>query len=446
MKKILFVLLAVASLQVTAQEKPKVTSAIIAYRANELAEAKQFIDEATEIIDGKSQAEWNSKIMVKFYYNKALIYSKIAASSDESVSNLDKNANMVAAQSLVDLVNYEKQLPKPKYTDDAFMEIPSIAYNFLVAAGQAYEMEDFDAAYDGYINAFEFKNNEAFGANASLDTNLLFNAGIIANQAGNVEAAIEIFERCLALDYKGIQFTATSIATGQVKGYPTKADMEREVKIGLATDPQIGEDQRPSIYISLLNAYKSLGNTEGYENALTRARAAFPENKTLLDVQLQTYLDKKDYDGALANLDEAIAKNPDKAIYPFVKGTILQTQLKNYEAALAAYSEAIALDSTMSDAWYMCGLVYVDKANELSEQINNLGLNENRKYEKLKAQQKDVFIESMGFFEKAFSINPKDIDTIRALQEVYRKTGDYQKSMDMQKLLDDMSTTGGVSE
>ena len=71
-----------------------------------------------------------------------------------------------------------------------------------------------------------------------------------------------------------------------------------------------------------------------YESTLAEARNLYPENKDLLDIQLQAYLDKKDYIGALTNLDEAIAKNPDKGIYRFVKGNILQTELKDLDAAL----------------------------------------------------------------------------------------------------------------
>ena len=51
------------TLGLSAQEAPKVTSAIIALRGNELVEAKGFIDEATDIIAGKNQAEIKEKIL-----------------------------------------------------------------------------------------------------------------------------------------------------------------------------------------------------------------------------------------------------------------------------------------------------------------------------------------------------------------------------------------------
>ena len=423
------------SLGLSAQEAPKVTSAIIALRGNELVEAKGFIDEATNIIAGKNQAEIKEKILSKFYYNKSLIYSKIAASPDAAIKALDENANDVAAQSILDLIKFESVAKKQPYTDDAIQNIPNIAYNYLIEASAAYEAQDYEGAYNGYMSAFELKKNELLGEFSNLDTGLLFNAGIIAGQSGNVEASVDAFRSCLDLGYTGVTFTATDIL-GNPKQYPNKAAMEEDITAGLATDPVVGEDVRPSVYISLINAYKKLEDETKYNQTLSEARAKYPENKDLLDIQLQSFLDNKDYDGALANLDEAIEKNPTKGIYHFVKGNILQTELKDLDAALTEYKRAVELDSTLSDAMYMCGLVYIDRANEITEQMNNLGLNETRKYNALKDKQKGVFEESLQYFEKSYEMNPEDMDIVRALMEVYRKVGDYQKSMDMKAVLE----------
>ena len=436
MKKVLVALTMTMTLGLSAQEAPKVTSAIIALRGNELVEAKGFIDEATDIIASKNQAEIKEKILSKFYYNKSLIYSKIAASPDAATKALDENANDVAAQSILDLIKFESAAKKQPYTDDAIQNIPNIAYNYLIEASAAYESGDYEGAYHGYMSAFELKKNELLGEFSSLDTGLLFNAGIIAGQSGNIEASVEALRSCLDLGYKGITYTATYVTSGSPQQYPNKTAMENDLELGLATDPVVGDDVRPSVYISLINAYKKLEDEENYTLTLSEARANYPENKDLLDIQLQSFLDNKDYDGALANLDEAIEKNPTKGIYHFVKGNILQTELKDLDAALTEYKRAVELDSTLSDAMYMCGLVYIYRANEITEQMNNLCLNETRKYNALKDKQKGVFEESLQYFEKSYEMNPNDMDIVRALMEVYRKVGDYQKSMDMKAVIE----------
>lgn len=435
MKKLLFAVLTFATLAVQAQEAPKVTSAIIALRGNELVEAKGFIDEATTIIEGKNQSEIKEKIMSKYYYNRALIYSKIAGSPDAEVKALADNANQVAAESILDLLKFESTLKKPRYSEDALREVPTIAYNYLVEAGAAYEAGDYGGSYNGYMAAYDFKKNELLGEFAQLDTGLLFNAGIIAGMAGDQESSVNAFRTCLDLGYTGITYTATYAATGEPKQYPNKAAMEQEIELGLASDPVIGDDVRPSVYISLINAYKKMENAEMYDATLTEARGLYPENKDLLDIQLQAFLDKKDYEGALANLDEAISKNPGKGIYHFVKGNILQTELKDLDAALAEYKAALEVDPENSDAMYMCGLVYIDRANKITEEMNSLSLSESRKYDALKKKQKTVFEESLTYFEGAREMNKEDLDIVRALAEVYRKVGNYEKSMEMSELL-----------
>ncbi len=435
MKKLLLAVLTFATLSVQAQEAPKVTSAIIALRGNEIVEAKGFIDEATTIIKGKNPAEIKEKIMTKYYYNRALIYAQIAGSPDAAIKVLADDANSVAAESILDLLKYESTLKKPRYSEDAIREIPNIAYNYLVEAAAAYEAGNYVASYNGYMAAFDFKKNEWLGEFAQLDTGLLFNAGIIAGMSGDQESSINAFRTCLNLGYTGITYTATYAASGQPKQYPNKAAMEKEIELGLASDPLIGEDVRPSVYISLINAYKKMENAEMYESTLTEARGLYPENKDLLDIQLQSFLDKKDYDGALANLDEAIAKNPGKGIYHFVKGNILQTELKDLDAALIEYKAALEADPENSDAMYMCGLVYIDRANKITEQMNSLSLSESRKYDSLKRKQKGVFEQSLSYFENAREMNPEDLDIIRALAEVYRKVGNYEKSMEMSERL-----------
>jgi len=435
MKRLLFAVLTFAALTVQAQEAPKVTSAIIALRGNEIVEAKGFIDEATSIIETKNQAEIKEKILTKYYYNRALIYAKIAGSPDAEIKALSDNANDIAAESILDLLKYESTLKKPRYSEDALREVPNIAYNYLVEAGAAYESGDYASSYNGYMAAFDFKKNELLGDFAQLDTGLLFNAGIIAGMAGDDESGVNAFRTCLDLGYTGITFTATYAASGQPKQYPNKAAMDQEIELGLATDPVISDDVRPSIYISLINAYKKIENSELYDATLTEARSLYPENKDLLDIQLQAFLDKKDYEGALANLDEAISKNPGKGIYHFVKGNILQTELKDLDAALEEYKATLEVDPENSDAMYMCGLVYIDRANKITEQMNSLSLSESRKYDSLKKKQKTVFEESLSYFENAREMNPDDLDIVRALAEVYRKVGNYEKSMEMSELL-----------
>ena len=125
-------------------------------------------------------------------------------------------------------------------------------------------------------------------------------------------------------------------------------------------------------------------------------------------------------------LDEAIATSPDNALYYYVKGDIYLNQKKDQEQALAMYSKAIEIKPDYTDALYMSGFVYFNRAKDISEKINDLPGNKVKEYEALKKDQKELFKQSLPYFEKALEVSPDDVDTLKALREVYYKIGDTE--------------------
>jgi len=423
MKKLLVAVLTAATLMATAQEAPKVTSAIIALRGNELVEAKGFIDEATTIIDGKNQADIKEKIMSKFYYNKALIYSKIAASPDAETKALAADANDVAAQSLLDLLSYEKNTKKQWHTEKAVFEINNILFNYLTAADERYKAEDFLGAYEQYVKVFDFKKNELLGENASIEYEWLYNGAICAGLASEYDKSIEAYVKCLTSGYTGITFSGSNILTGMRVDFSNEEELSKAVSENRVIDPVITEDQRPDMYIRLITMFKSKGDEDSFNEWLQKGRESFPDNKLLIDYELDTYLKKGQSDVALQIIDEAIAKNPDNYLYSYIKGTLLQDALDDFVGARSAYLNAIALNDTISDVHYMCGTTFFDEADIISNKMNKLGMSssDQRKHKAYSAERKEIFKNSIVYFQNAFEINSGDKDVIMGLVQAYRE-------------------------
>jgi tetratricopeptide (TPR) repeat protein len=423
MKKLLVAVLTAATFMATAQEAPKVTSAIIALRGNELVEAKGFIDEATTIIDGKNQADVKEKIMSKFYYNKALIYSKIAASPDAETKALAADANDIAAQSLLDLFAYEKNTKKQWHTEKAILEINNILFNYLTAADERYQAEDYLGAYVQYVKVFDFKKNELLGENASTEYEWLYNGAICAGLASEYDKSIEAYVQCLTSGYTGITFSGSNILTGMRVDFANEEELSKAVSENRVIDPVITEDQRPDMYIRLITMFKSKDDEDSFNDWLQKGRESFPDNKLLIDYELDTYLKKGQNDVALQIIDEAIAKNPDNYLYSYIKGTLLQDALDDFIGARSAYLNAIALNDTISDVQYMCGTTYFDEADIISDKMNKLGMSssDQRKHKAYSAERKEIFKSSIVYFKNAFDINPSDKDVIMGLVQAYRE-------------------------
>jgi len=135
--------------------------------------------------------------------------------------------------------------------------------------------------------------------------------------------------------------------------------------------------------------------------------------------------------GAMRILDVAIQKDPSNKIYHYVKGVVNFDDVKDNKAALASYDKALAIDSAYFDALYMKGVLYVGDANKFTEEMNKLNINQTKKYDALKEEQKNVFAKAKPLFESALKVEPNDMDTLIALKEVYYRLGEYGKSKEM---------------
>ena len=200
------------------------------------------------------------------------------------------------------------------------------------------------------------------------------------------------------------------------------------------SDPQPTEKATPDIYKALVRLYKKTGQTEK-QDILRRGRAAYPSDDFFVKYELQDFLDAKDYDSAMKNLDLAIASDPANGLFYYVKGFIQSSEMDDNQGALISFDKALELDPTNADAMYMKGFIFVDRANDITEEMNKLPLNAKTKYKQKKAEQKAEFEMALPLFEKAFELKPSDADVIRALKEVYYKLDMPEKSMEMNKLL-----------
>ena len=432
MRHTFLLLAAVMGFGLFAQEGPKITSAVIAADRGDLAEAKSYIDEAAQIIGTKDPSEVRNKDLAKFYYYKGLINFRITQSQDPAVKALDPEALDKAAEGFKQLLDFEKKIGKEKYTDETKGQLAYLANAYAQRGIEASGKEDYASAYMDFKRTYDLKKEFELGT----DTSMLYNAALMAQNAGNNEEAINLTEQLIAMNYRGVQFKAKNAETGEEVEFANKRQMEIGVKSGGYNDPKVEGDIRPDLYITAANLYKKEGDTAKYDELVAAGRAKFPENEALLRAELQTFLENKEYDKALVNLNQAIEKDPNNKLFHYIKGYIIQTELKDLDQARAAYAKAIEIDPEYIEPLYMTGLTYVESANAITEKMNALKLNETSKYNALQKEQNGEFEKALPFFEKAHGIDPADKDTLNALKEVYYKLKKYEKAKEIQAELD----------
>ncbi len=439
MKRVLMFLAMATALSTMAQEGPIISSAIIADRNQDLPAAKKYIDEAAAIVNAKPEAEVGYKDMRKFLYFNGKINLAVATSNDAAIQGLDPLALEKAEKSILRSIKYEKELGKEKYLDDSKALMGTLAASYANQGITQSSKNEYAQAYKSFLKTYELKKMD--GVNQT-DTSNLYNAALMAQNAEMYNKAVELNKELIELGYRGFEYKATDAETGDVVGFPNKTLMDQYVAAGAYKDPQvIPNDLRPNYYIAIAGTSMRAGDTATYTEYVTKGRKAFPENPALLTTELDIYIRSKQYDKALVNLDEAIKQNPNdpkSKIYYYNKGIILHTQMSKPDEALPSYSKAIELDSTYTDALYMHGLVYYDKAKAVTERMNELPLNAKAKYDAAKKEQQDMFKKALPYFEKASEAAPEDKNTLLALAEIYRTLKMSDKALETTKKIQSM--------
>lgn len=433
-KSILLVAFLLMGTLVQAQEKPIISSAVIAYNKGAnleaLTEAKMYIDQAKGVIDGKSLAEVNPKQLPKFYFYYGDIYFRIANSQDEAVKALDKDAIEKAEWGYMQLLEYEKNQKKSSYTDKVTINLPYLAGNITNRGINKADAKDYVGAKADFLRVYEMKKQPPF---SETDTSLLYNAAIMAQSFEDKTEAFDLYNQLIEMEYKGLNYSALDAKTGKTVNFRDEKTLQDQLDKGVVVEPKISESILPSLYITNITLAKMLGKKEQMNKLIKAGRTKFPKEKDLILLELQDFLDAEDYDGALNNLQLALEKEPTNALYLYNMGYIYQTKMKNREKGREMYVKAIEVDPNSFDAMYMLGFTYVEDANAYTARINKLGLNETKKFNQLKKEQEDEFKKALKYFELAYNVNPKDKDVLNALQEIYYKLGDIEKALKMKE-------------
>jgi tetratricopeptide (TPR) repeat protein len=419
MKKVLFAAFAGAALLAQAQDGPTISSAKIALNAGDLAEAKKYIDEAKKGIEAIAPEARNPKLMPKYFLYRGDVY--YALFNDPSSKNLETLNEAVAAYS--DLLDYETKLGKVKLGTASQEKLPLLAQAYVqLAEDFNFNQNDKKSAVSAYERAVETRAKVG-----QLDTTNMSYVAYLSAELGDKPKAEAMFKKLIELEYKGIQWTALLAEDGKRYPFPDKATLDMYIKTEKASDPQRSESILVDFYVRLLFMYIEEKRTADFDALIKVARAKFPANDDLLKLELQAYLDREDFAGAIAKLDEALTKEPNNPLYLYNAGFLYHQKLKNTAKGIEYYQKAIAADEKYVDAIYMLGLVYIDESNKFVEQINALPRNATQKqFDELDKKKNAELQKALSYFERSYKVNPKDLSTLEALREVYYKLSKYE--------------------
>jgi len=236
---------------------------------------------------------------------------------------------------------------------------------------------------------FEFSNTVSETAFDSTFVYAVYNSGLCFEKAGDLDKAIEKYTAAAELNY-----------------------------------------QVPDIYVIMVNL---LSNADRTDDALAMAKTArekYPRNKGLILEELNIYLRENRLEEALTNLDIAIEEDGSNEVLVFSKGSVLDN-LGRQEEAQKAYERALEIKPDFYDALYNLGAMFFNNGAEKVNAANEVPPKQQKLYEGLMEEAKQWFLKAKPLFEKAHTLKPDDTSTIRSLRDIYARTGEDEKLMEM---------------
>ena len=176
--------------------------------------------------------------------------------------------------------------------------------------------------------------------------------------------------------------------------FAIQAEMHPEA-IAVLEEMKDGNYEAITVNQFLYQEYVNVQDTANYVRVLQNAVVRFPQEPWFLQNLINHYIFSGQEQEAINYLEQAIAREPNVAQYHLIKGNLNENQ-KNYEAALADFDRALAIDPTMADAEAGKGRVYYNQAVKMNEDAALIA--DAKEYKKALEEMNAMFRQSMPFF------------------------------------------------
>jgi tetratricopeptide (TPR) repeat protein len=368
---ILFALL-FATIGVFAQ-KGKVTSAKSYKDAGNLDKAVALIEETIDASNPKTESSIN---WPGTWEARGEIYQAVFETKDENYKKLSNDPLTVAYDSYLKALSLDE---KDKFSKSVKIKLTLLISDLTNQAVAAFNEENYEKALKSFEQIMSIEQTPTFKADDpnSVDTVIIFNAGLAAYNAQKYDKAIEFYKNAAKYKYNGAR-----------------------------------------TYQLISSSYLLKKDTVGALDVLKEGLKEYPANGTILVEVINIYLNSNKVDDALKYLDIAIAQDPKNSSYFFAKGTLFD-KLQKTDEATESYLKAIEYKDDYFDAYYNLGALYYNKGVKQVDVANAIPSNQPEKYEIEKDKADVEFKKAIPYMEKAHEINPTDKFTMESLKTLY---------------------------
>ena len=386
-RKILLILFCTFFCTILVAQKHNIVNASIALKNENFSDAKKYIDEAFF-----NESTSNS---AKMWNYRAPIYLQIALKEPK----LDNDAIIKATEAHIKCLQQDKKgrviVRKWTNKEDVLAGIVQCAYKLFNLAIEDFNTGNYERAIKLYSTIFDVipfdEENQLKRGNISKET-ILYNS---------------------------------FFASKKMKDNTTSKNLLQQL-----VDMNFNE---PAIYIHMSNIFIEEDNIDQALNYLSIGRDMFEEDQSLINTEINLYIQLGRTSELIVKLGEAIELDEENDLLFFNRGTMYD-QNGDFSNAERDYLTSLELNSSSFGANYNLGALYFNTGVETNNKANSTS--NNSSYKKLKKQADLSFSKALPYLEYAYEINSDDRNTLLSLKQLYYLKGDYKKSEQIKKELD----------
>ena len=354
-------------------QKGKVTSALSYKETGKLDKAVEAIEETIDASNPKTEG---SVTWPRTWEVRGEIYQAVFQSKDENYKKLSNDPLTVAYDSYMKALQLDD---KDRFSKSVKIKLTLLIGDLTNQAVAGFNEEAYEKALKSFEQIMAIEQTPVFKADDpnSVDTVIIFNAGLAAYNAQKYDKAIEYYKQAAKYKYNGAK-----------------------------------------TYSLIANSYFQKKDTIGALQVLQDGLKEYSDNGILLVEVINVYLNANKVDDAMKYLDIAISQDPKNSSYYFAQGT-LYDKLQKSDEAITSYLKAIEYKEDYFDAYYNLGALYYNKGVKQVDVANAIPSNQPEKYEEEKNKADIEFKKAIPYMEKAHEINPTDKFTLESLKTLY---------------------------
>lgn len=162
----------------------------------------------------------------------------------------------------------------------------------------------------------------------------------------------------------------------------------------------------------LSETYSFVNDTTGYVLMLNDGIKEFPRSGYFFTHLIDYYNGASDFEKAISIVDTALAQDSCETLYLYAKSNIM-LNLGKYDECIELCDRIIAINDSVSEAYYNAGVAYINKALSMEKVRGN---------NKKRQQIRNFYSKSLSYMDRYRSLCPEDKDKWgAALYNIYLK-------------------------